>query len=136
MTKQSGVSRLREACRRGTTKRLLEKYIASCRGEDEQDHSGSRVGKKETRVPNLAGFCRYMKIGTEELDALAKDFPEEIDGLYAILEDEALNCSLPAAILSVYLKKRLGYDGEAGRQEGEGETVNIRFEHDVYRDGA
>lgn len=133
MTQKCGDNRLREACRRGTTKRWLEKYIQSCRGEEEKE--SSRGGRREGRVPNLAGFCRYMRVGTEELDALAREYPEEIDGLYAILEDEALNCTLPAAILSVYLKKRLGYDGEL-KNEGDGDGVSIRFEHDIYRDGA
>ena len=74
-----------------------------------------------------------MGVTPQELDELAEEYPEEISGLLTALEDEALNSALPAAILSVYLKKRLGY--EEGRTESAPAPIQICFEHDVMRDG-
>ena len=54
--------------------------------------------------------------------------------LYAILEDEALNSGLPPAVLSAYLKKRLGYDKELSDTLSD-EHMTIRFEHNIFDDG-
>lgn len=141
MNQKCGVSSLREACRRNTLNRTLEKYIQSCRdsnnSEDGSADSGSAVSRRKKalgRFPNIAGFCRYYHIGIDDLEELAKEHPVEINRIYAILEDEALNSGLPPAILSAYLKKRLGYDKDTAASPCE-EQMTIRFEHNIFDDG-
>lgn len=129
-----GDKELYNACCRNTVHRLLEKYILSCR--DAPEPSPSDGGKKQTRhdrFPNLAGFCRYLKIGTDRLEELSVSFPDEINRIYLTLEDEALNSGLPPALLSAYLKKRLGYEREFDRTDEP--ALRIQFEHDIFRDG-
>ena len=137
MNQKSGVASLRETCRRGILKRALEKYIDSCReysSDGAEEELTRKRGRRNGRFPNIAGFCRYHKISIRDLEALSNEFPEEINLLYAILEDEALNSGLPPAVLSAYLKKRLGYDKDNGADEL-GETMTIRFEHNILDDG-
>ena len=137
MNQKSGGEALRLACRRGTIKRLLDRYIRSCceptgsKGSDTE----SKTRREKGRFPNLAGFCRYQSIGLEELFTLEKEFPEEIAILYATMEDEALNSSLSPALLSAYMKKRLGYDKIEEKPDAGERQPSIRFEHDIYADG-
>ena len=135
MKNKGGVSQLELACRRGASQLLLEKYIRSCRPSNEEAESPSskKAPPHQDRFPNLAGFCRFARVTPEELEALSDRYPQEIRSLYATLEDEALNSTLPAAILSVYLKKRLGY--EESHADASSSPIQICFEHDVLRDG-
>ena len=134
MNQKSGDKELYNACCRNTVHRLLEKYIDSCREEsDAVTDTPSKRRSRQDRFPNLAGFCRYLRIGTDRLDELSEEFPDEINRIYLTLEDEALNSGLPPALLSAYLKKRLGYEREFERSEDQ--SLRIQFEHDVLRDG-
>ncbi len=139
MNQKRGILPVRDACRKGTLRRMLEKYLQLCHQSTNdtvtQGVSKRSVPKLGTSLPNLGGFCRFAHVGTEELLSLSEEFPEEVDRLLAILEDEALNSSLPPALLSIYLKKRLGYDRDEDRGEQENVGLNIRFEHDIFRDG-
>ena len=56
-----------------------------------------------------------------------------MEQIYLTLEDEALNSGLPPALLSAYLKKRLGYEKEL--QAVEEMPLQIQFEHDIFEDG-
>jgi hypothetical protein len=134
MTPKRGDRALENACRRKQVHRILECYLRSCREEtaDETTDRG-RSRKNRDRFPNLAGFCRYLKIGTRELEALRREFPDETEEIFLTLEDEALNSGLPPALLSAYLKKRLGYEKELAAAD-EPSTV-VRFEHDIFEDG-
>ena len=142
MNQKSGVASLRDACRRNILNRALEKYIENCRCLTEEQEASATEGaaskkrsrKSGGRFPNIAGFCRYYRISIRDLDALSREFPEEINVLYAILEDEALNSGLPPAVLSAYLKKRLGYDKEFSDGSAD-EHLTIRFEHNIFDDG-
>ena len=140
MNQKGGVASLRDACRRNILNRVLEKYIESCHrtadsGEESQDTPARKRPRKcGGRFPNIAGFCRYYRISIRDLDGLSREYPEEINMLYAILEDEALNSGLPPAVLSAYLKKRLGYDKELSDNISE-EHMTIRFEHNIFDDG-
>jgi len=138
MNQKCGVTALEDACRRSTLNRTLEKYIKSCREDTEDGLENSPPSKKRSslgRFPNIAGFCRYYQIGIEDIDLLSQKYPTQIDRLYAILEDEALNSGLPPAILSAYLKKRLGYDKDHTQSAASEGQMSIRFEHDIYDDG-
>jgi hypothetical protein len=138
MAQKSGAERLAAACRKGTSFRLLEKYIQYCQSvreaEGTPEPSTKRgVKQRSGRVPNLAGFCRYLGIGTEKFRLVTEDYPDEVQRILAILEDEALNSVLPPAVLSAYLKRRLGYERE--EEPISSEPLQICFEHDILGDG-
>ena len=134
MNPSRGERVLRTACRRKQINQILERYILSCRYEGEENEGErSRSRRSKDRFPNLAGFCRFLKIGTRELEQLSHEFPNEMEGLYLTLEDEALNSGLPPALLSAYLKKRLGYEKELRAVEES--PLQICFEHDIFEDG-
>ena len=134
MGKRCGIERLRSACTKGTARRLLEQYITLCHASsDALPTDAKRSAKLKHRLPNLAGFCRYLGIGTEDFRRVSEEFPDEIKPLFAILEDEALNSALPPAVLSAYLKRRLGYERED--EESCAEPLQICFEHDILGDG-
>ena len=142
MNKNRGRRLLESALRRNTYERLLEKYIAHCRPEEDEESvrgSGAKNQKRiEGKFPNLAGFCRFLKIGTEDLLGFSEEFPEAVAYILAVFEDEALNSSVSPTLLTAYLKRRLGYERELDRKErpipADALPV-IRFEHDVYGDG-
>lgn len=139
MVNERGMDFLRECCRCDNLQQPLEEYIRSCRPPHrrtaEENETKSRTARLEKgRFPNLAGFCRYQHIGLAELTALAEEFPHAVAMLYAAMEDEALNAELPPALLSAYMKKRLGYDRTEER-ESEGSPLCVRFEHDIDEDG-
>ncbi len=101
---------------------LLADYLEYCR-------SG--------KIPNIAGFCRFIGSPLSDFDKLRQSRPSDHSALCAALEDEALNSDMPATILSVYLKQRLGYSGEKAAEAGIAESGQLKliFEHDAYRDG-
>ena len=141
MNKKSGRELLLDAFRRNTYDRLLEKYLASCRPSLEEEGTASRRSSKRTegRFPNLAGFCRFLRIGTEDLLELSEEFPDAIAYVYAVLEDEALNSTVSPTLLTAYLKRRLGYDRDPAKKERAALSDAlplIQFEHDIYGDGA
>jgi len=123
----------------------LEQYISLCAagpdvdGETLSDRNSQRSKAKTQGVraifPNLAGFCRYLDVSTEELEELRGDHPEVYGRIMAVLEDEALNSSLSPTLLSAYLKRRIGYDGNATRTPSADGQMSIRFEHDIFKDG-
>ena len=118
------------ACRDGSIRDLAERYILECRKKD--------GGAKGGRVPNLAGFFRYCGFDGSDLSRIPAEYPEIYSSLCMIFEDEALNSSLSPTVLSVYLKKRLGYNAEdnTGRQSvSGGGQLRLVFEHDITEDG-
>lgn len=68
----------------------------------------AQCGEKEA-FPNLAGFCRYCGIGEDGLARMRQRYPEAYDFIITALEDEALNSDKSAALVTAYLKHRLGY---------------------------
>ena len=114
---------------------LLNRYLLSCHAEqacqDTQDNK--KKSRRESAFPNLAGFCRFIGISTSELEAYGKSYPEEYGRALTVLEDEALNSGLSPALVSAYLKKRLGYDGAKITEVGS--QLEIKFEHDIFEDG-
>lgn len=110
----------------------LSRYLASCHPEKE-DGKTKRAG----RIPNVAGFCRFLGATLSDFDRLRKTRPDHHGALCAALEDEALNSGMTATILSIYLKYRLGYTGEKDEEGGVTDSGQIRliFDHDAYRDG-
>ena len=116
----------------GEITKLLEQYLLLCRTDGEND-DGKKKKCKDTIFPNLAGFCRFIGISTSELEAYGEKFSTEYERILTVLEDEALNSGLSPALVSSYLKKRLGYDGT--NQAPKSPQLEIKFEHDIFEDG-
>ena len=132
---------------KGNATRLLSKYLRFCLvGEEERggaigDGAGSPVkaqsGKKERRrLPNPAGFCRFLGLSCDAYHTLEGEFPTEAGRLYAVFLDEALNSDLSATMLGFYIRHLLGEgnEGEDGQEESGGGVV-VTFEHDIFSDG-
>lgn len=118
----------------GSITALLNQYLLNCRTDSTDDAQESkRKSKKDSIFPNLAGFCRFIGISTSELEVFGKSNPSDYGKILTVLEDEALNSGLSPALVSAYLKKRLGYDG-ASVQETSAQ-LEIKFEHDIFEDG-
>ncbi len=114
---------LTAACRRGILPELAESYVEHCR-------TSGRL------LPNLAGFCRHCGFDGHAPERLRRDYPEHYAELCLILEDEALNSKVSASVLSVYLKRRLGYgDPEPETAPCEVGQLKLIFEHDIITDG-
>ena len=108
MALQRSVS-LTQAAEQGKLKEYLNQYLESCMPKDsaDSDHPTHRL------IPNLARFCYWMGCGISKLEALGEDYPDEVDYIKTVLEDEALNATFQSpAIIQAYLKKRLGYAAE------------------------
>lgn len=131
---------------KGNATRLLSKYLRFCfRGEEDGGAKGdgggvppkAQSGKKERRrLPNPAGFCRFLGLSSDAYHRLECEFPTEAGRLYAVFLDEALNSDLSATMLGFYLRHLLGegIDGEDDREESRGGVV-VTFEHDIFSDG-
>ena len=121
-------------CREGLLDTMVEEYVYFCKHPSDCESGASEAGKKSAkgRFPNLAGFCRFMKIGIGELDELEKKFPKEHDRILSVFEDEALNSDLSSALLSSYMKKRLLYESSG---KSENSQIKVCFEHDIFGDG-
>ena len=123
---------LTELVRTGKWKSQLRRYLDSCRFPSDAD-----TKRPGGRLPNLAGFCRWLGCGVSELDALRTAHPEVADYLCAVMEDEALNASsVSPTLLTAYLKRRLGYAEKPDASSAECGDVRVIFEHDITEDGA
>ena len=118
-------------CQEERIDELLDEYIVFCSAE--QNAEGKKQPSKNA-FPNLAGFCRYLGVGINELHELSATHPKEYERIMTVLEDEALNSGLSATLLSAYLKKRLGYDTPSGSAKSSSQ-LEICFEHDIMEDG-
>lgn len=117
---------------------LLNQYLLNCHSEQfkdlsDNDKESKKKKSKEAVFPNLAGFCRFIGVSTNELEYFGKSNPYEYGKILTVLEDEALNSGLSPALVSAYLKKRLGYD--ASRPLENSSQLEIKFEHDIFEDG-
>ena len=129
MPKKKMPESLEEAAESGHLRRLIERYLKSCRKAEE---------KKGGRFPNLAGFCRWMGCGIEALERLRLTHPDDADYLVAVMEDEALNSPvLSPTVVGAYLKRRLAYGEKAASASSSADCGEVRlvFEHDVAEDG-
>ena len=114
---------------------LLKDYILFCKtAEAEYDDSKSRSAKRRVLFPNVAGFCRYLGVGSDEYEELEQSYPEEFSRVRTVLEDEALNSEISPTVLSAYLKKRLGYD-KSEKNEGTDGQLRVVFDKELLEDG-
>lgn len=101
---------------------LAEAYITECGNTD--------------KIPNIAGFCRYLGISASRFGELTAEHPEEAGQIRDVFEDEAINSDMPASLLGSYLKARLGYgDTAAPGTDTEAGQLRLIFEHDILGDG-
>ena len=123
-------------CRNELLLPLAEQYVRECSAEVQGNTTGKRKDASG-RFPNLAGFCRTLCTGLFWIEALRCEYPEQYGALCALFEDEALNSSQSATVISAYMKEHLGF-GE-GKKESEGACmsgdIKLIFEHDIYEDG-
>lgn len=120
-------------CESGALWEMCDGYVTAC----SQVEEGEGRGKRRARFPNLAGLCRYLGTGLDDLRMLREDHPDSYDRLLAIFEDEALNFDTSTTLLSSYMKKRLLFssDEEAHSSKSSAREVSYCFEHDVFKDG-
>ena len=140
-----------ELCEERSLEDLLQDYVAQCSSFSSEDDTknanessdtecrnrkkaSATISRPKTVFPNLAGFCRYLGIATEELEEMASKQPRTYERILTVLEDEALNSGLSATLLSAYLKKRLGYEAPT-RNSTASSQLQICFEHDILEDG-
>ena len=122
---------LEQIAGRGKLAMHLEKYIRECKKVED--------GKKGGRLPNLAGFCRWLGCGIGEVETLRLTHPAESDYLAAVMEDEALNTpAVSPTVVAAYLKRRLGYAEKADSTAVQTDCGEVRliFGHDILEDGA
>ena len=123
----------------GKMPNLLCRYLRECGlGSGEEDDGSGDGGKKKVRkrLPNPAGFCRFLGLERNAFRKLESEFPKEIGRMRAVFEDEALNADLPATVLSFYLKYLFGEDESGGGEAGEtGGEIRVVFAHDILEDG-
>ena len=117
----------------------LEDYVSLCISVPEGSENDEKKKTKKPKghkysFPNLAGFCRYLKISTEEFEKLSADHPIIYERILTVLEDEALNSELSPTLVSAYLKKRIGYES-VPTQKSAVQGLQISFEHDIFEDG-
>jgi hypothetical protein len=139
---------LKELCATRQICECLEDYLLFCASSESEERTlednvcsdgknkckTGRKAKSSACFPNVAGFCRFLGVGTGELEKLASEYPDEYGKILAVLEDEALNSGLSATLLSAYLKKRLGYDMPQ-KNHSESTQLEISFEHNIMEDG-
>lgn len=127
---------LSELFANGTVYELANQYIQSCIATGEAGSDKKKEAKG--RFPNLAGFCRYLGTGIDELARIGSDYPQDYDALKAVFEDEAYNSNVPPSLLSVYFKQRFTADGEQTLQHSNCPMGDIQliFDHNISEDGA
>lgn len=134
-----------ELCENGQIYSALEEYLLACtrsespNSDDTAISDGNSKKSKKQEIsknsfPNLAGFCRHLRISTLDFDEAAQRYPSHCARILTVLEDEALNSGFSPNLISAYLKKRLGYDSPQKGIQGDTQ-LHIQFEHDIFEDG-
>lgn len=124
---------LEQICRLGISESILNEYLHFCAEKSTASGGSGRKKDNSAALPNFAGFCRYLNIGVENAWKILRKYPDELSAILATLEDEALNSPASPALLSAYLKKRIGYEKEPEAEGADG--LQICFDHDIRRDG-
>lgn len=126
------------ACTENKLYDVFEEYLNECLNsphcESSEEKSKAKTRPKQT-FPNLAGFCRYLKISIEDFEKLSNKYPSQWGRILTALEDEALNSDASPSLISAYLKKRLNYEGASQSSNKSSSQMQIFFEHDIFEDG-
>ena len=114
---------------------VMEDYVSLCFTHSEEiPVSSQKRSAKHPPLPNLAGFCRYLKTDVDTLVKVGKDYPAEYGMLMAILEDEALNSDASSTLITAYMKRRLNYE-KLSPDVSLPTSPTVTFEHDIFSDG-
>ncbi len=95
----------------------VENYVEAC--------------AERERIPNRAGYLRYMHLTREKFDELCRRNKEEAELIDSVFEDEALNANtkrISSSVLNLYMKERFGY----GVGEDTGGDINVICSHGDY----
>ena len=113
-----------ELCRKGSPESSAENYIVFCLSSDPK------------RLPNMAGFFRWLKLSAAALDHFRQAHSEKFRTVKMFFEDEAINSDLPPSIVSAYMKQLLSSENgtDEPKEESEG-NITLVFEHDIEHDG-
>lgn len=115
------VSAVDSLCSEGSPEKRAEQYITFC------------LTREPPRLPNMAGFFRWMGLSAAARDHFKKAHSERYRTIKMIFEDEALNSPLPPSIVSAYMKQYFSAEDEPSDREPGG--ITLMFEHDIERDG-
>ena len=129
---------IKKSCQNEEIYSTFEEYVNNClclAAEDNAEDKKKSKGSKKQAFPNLAGFCRYLKISVDDFEKLLGEYPSLFKRILTALEDEALNADISPSLLTAYLKKRLKYDSTSQQTEPDATQMQIFFEHDIFEDG-
>ena len=102
---------------------LCDEYIRYCKANNE-------------RLPNMAGFFRWLRFGAVDLDYFRSTHKDCYRTLMMIFEDEAINSSRPPSLVSSYLKQYFKREDEDEASESSCGPITLVFDHDISIDGA
>ncbi len=86
---------------------------------------------EQERVPNKAGYLRFMSMTKNTYAALCQKYPEAAELIDQIFEDEALNANtkkISSSVLNLYMKERFGY----GSSDEGGGDIKVICSHEDY----
>ncbi|MCI6502600.1 MAG: hypothetical protein MSA49_05170 [Clostridia bacterium] len=117
-----------ELCQNGSLIDRCEQYVHFCLSEENEP-------RKRPRLPNAAGFFRWLELDADALRYLKQNYPEKFRTIQMIFEDEALNSPLPPSIVSAYLKQYFPQEEEPESSRAECGPITVLFDHDINCDG-
>ena len=85
--------------------------------------------KREEYLPNVAGFCAYVKMDRETWYNMGKLYIGTFKLAQQILEDKAINAKIGDSFRIFYMKNKFDY-----RDRSEVETKNLNYEAKTYED--
>lgn len=121
--RDADIKTVEKLCEKRSPERKAEQYITFCLSSD------------PPRLPNMAGFFRWMKLSAEARDHFKTAYPEIYRTVKMIFEDEALNSPLPPSIVSAYMKQLFSDDDGESVTNEESTGLTLFFEHDIEHDG-
>lgn len=119
---ESDCRRIDEICLKRSPEELAEQYISFC------------LEQNEPRLPNMAGFFRWMRLSAAAREHFKVQYPEKYQTIRMFFEDEALNSPLPPSIVSSYMKQFFAKD-ENDCVPIDKPSITLLFEHDIVHDG-
>lgn len=101
---------------------LAEEYTSYCA------HNGERL-------PNMAGFFRWMRFGASDLEHFKEAHRSVYKTVLMIFEDEAINSTRPPSLVSSYMRQYFNPDDKEEKVESLCGPITLVFDHDIGIDG-
>ena len=102
---------------------ICDEYVRHCKAED-------------GRLPNMAGFFRWLRFGAADLDHFRTYHKDCYRTIMMIFEDETINSSRPPSLVSSYLKQYFRSEEDGEVSESSCGPITLVFDHDIDVDGA